>query len=205
MKLLELLDTDRGSDRGFGIAIAVVTNNQDPDELGRVKLKFPWLSDADESHWARVVISGVNFLPEVEAEVLVAFEQGDLRFPYVLGTLWNGKQKTPIPNDDGKNNITVIKTRSGHTVRFSDEDGKETIEIIDKSEKNHLKFDTSQNLITLTSEKDITLSAPKGTLTLEAKNIEIKASAKAKLEADQGMDIKASGTLNVKGATINLN
>ena len=129
-----------------GVAVGVVTNNQDPDGLGRVKVRFPWLSDADESQWARIAAPmagkdrGVYFLPEVDDEVLVAFEHGDPRFPCVIGALWNGKDAPPATNSDGKNNVRVIKSRSGHIIRLNDEDGKEMIEIIDKSEKNSIIF-----------------------------------------------------------------
>ena len=88
-----------GDRRSTGSSSAIVTNNNDPDKLGRVKLKFPWLADTYESDWARIVQlgagpdSGAVFLPEVNDEVLVAFEFGDIRRPYVLGGLWNGKDK----------------------------------------------------------------------------------------------------------------
>jgi uncharacterized protein involved in type VI secretion and phage assembly len=188
-----------------------VTNNKDEDGLGRVKVKFPWLSAADESHWARLATPmagkerGIYFLPEVDDEVLVAFEHGDMRFPYVLGVLWNGKDAPPTTNDDGKNNIRLIKSRSGHIIRLNDEDGKEKIEIIDKSEKNSIVFDTAKNTITITTDKDITLAAAQGTIKLEAQKIEIKSSADTKIEAGAGMDVKASGTMNIKGATVNIN
>lgn len=215
MNLLELID-DREEQmaqvwRITGVVIGVVTNNQDEEGMGRVKVRFPWLSEADESHWARIAAPmagkerGVYFLPEVDDEVLVAFEHGDVRFPYVLGALWNGIDKPPADNGDGKNNLRVIKSRSGHTIKLNDEDGKETIEIIDKSEKNSIVIDTANNSITITSEKDITLSATKGTIKLDAQKIEIKSSADAKIEAGAGMDVKASATMNVKGATVNIN
>jgi uncharacterized protein involved in type VI secretion and phage assembly len=194
-----------------GVVVGVVTNNQDPDGMGRVKVKFPWLSDADESNWARVAVPmagkerGFYFLPEVDDEVLVAFEQGDARFPYVLGALWNGKDAPPVKNDDGKNNIRVIKSRSGHVIRLTDEDGKEMIELIDKSEKNSIVFDTAKNTITITTDKDITLSASQGTIKLDAQKIEIKSSADTKIEAGAGMDAKATGQMNIKGATVNIN
>lgn len=76
-----------------GVVIGIVTNNQDPEELNRVKVKFPWLSEDDESYWARIATSVAqakqdNYqLPEVGSEVLVAFEHGDVRFPYILGVL----------------------------------------------------------------------------------------------------------------------
>ncbi|MBU0960029.1 MAG: phage tail protein, partial [Proteobacteria bacterium] len=121
-----------------GVVIGVVTNNEDPEGMGRVKVKFPWLSDEDESNWARVASPmagkerGMYFLPEVDDEVLVAFEHGDMRFPYIIGSLWNGTEPPPASNDDGQNNVRMIKSRSGHVISLTDEDGKEKIEIIDK-------------------------------------------------------------------------
>jgi len=194
-----------------GVVVGVVTNNQDPDGMGRVKVKFPWLSDQDESHWARVAAPmagkerGFYFLPEVEDEVLVAFEHGDARFPYVLGALWNGKEGPPAKNDDGKNNIRVIKSRSGHIIRLTDEDGKEKIEIIDKSEKNSIVLDTAKNTMTITSEKDIVFSASKGTIKLDGQKIEIKSSDDTKIESGAGMDVKASAAMNIKGSAVNIN
>jgi uncharacterized protein involved in type VI secretion and phage assembly len=194
-----------------GVVIGIVTNNQDAEGLGRVKVRFPWLSDADESDWARVAAPmagkerGFYFLPEVDDEVLVAFEHGDVRFPYVIGSLWNGQDAPPATNDDGKNNVRVIKSRSGHLIRLNDEDGKETVEIIDKSEKNSIIFDTAKNTITIAADKDITISAPNGTVKIEAQKIEINSSADAKVEAGAGMDVKASGTMTIKGATVNIN
>jgi uncharacterized protein involved in type VI secretion and phage assembly len=214
MSLLDaLLDmSEKAADtRLFGLVVGVVTNNQDPDDLGRVKVRFPWLSDAEESHWARIAVPmggkerGTYFLPEVDDEVLVAFEHGNPGFPYVLGALWNGKDAPPATNGDGKNNLRLIKSRSGHVIKLNDEDGKETIEIIDKSGKNSIVIDTAKNTLTITSDKDIALAAAQGTIKLEAQKIELKSSADTKIEAGAGMDVKASATLNVKGATVNLN
>ena len=214
MNFLDLLITpqqEANAQRIYGVVVGLVTNNQDPDKLGRMKVKFPWLSEADESAWARIATPmagndrGLFFLPEIDDEVLVIFEQGDVRFPYVIGVLWNGKDKPPSDNADGKNNIRMIKSRSGHIIRLNDEDGKEMIEVIDKSAKNSIVIDTKNNMISITSDKDITLSAPKGSIKLDAKTIELKSSAKTQIEASAGMDIKASASLNIKGATINLN
>lgn len=202
---------EKSDRRIYGVVIGIVTNNKDPDKLGRVKVKFPWLSDADESFWARMATPmagnqrGIYFLPEVDDEVLVAFDQGDLRFPYVMGAVWNGKDKPPVTNDDGKNNIRLITSRSGHVIRLNDENGKETIEIIDKTQKNSIVIDTSKNTIAITTDKDITLSASKGTIKLDAQKIELKSSSSTKIEASTGMNIEASGTMTVKGRVINLN
>lgn len=198
-------------ERFYGVVVGIVTNNQDPDGLGRVKVKFPWLSDVDESTWARIAAPmagdqrGVYFLPEVEDEVLVAFEHGDVRFPYVLGALWNGKDAPPASNDDGKNNVRIIKSRSGHVIKLNDEDGKETIEIVDKSEKNSILIDTANNSIAVTSDKDITLSASNGTIKLDAQKIEINSSGPTKIAAGSTASVEASATLTVKGATVNIN
>lgn len=215
MNLFEVLIDTHGqqaiASRIHGAVVGVVTNNQDPDGMGRVKVKFPWLSDEDESYWARIISlmagkeRGLYFLPEVDDEVLVIFEQGDVRFPYVIGALWNGQDKPPLANDNGKNNVRLIKSRSGHVIRLNDEDGKETIEIIDKSENNKIVIDTSKDTIAISTNKDITLFAPQGAIKLEAQKIQLKSTADTKIEASAGMDIKANAAMNVKGATINLN
>jgi uncharacterized protein involved in type VI secretion and phage assembly len=215
MNLLDVLnnpvDQERRTGRIHGVVVGVVTNNQDPDKMGRVKVKFPWLSDVDESWWARIAAPmagkqrGAFFLPEVSDEVLVAFEHGDVRFPYVLGALWNGEDAPPLTNDDGKNNVRMIKSRSGHVVKLNDEDGKETIEIIDKSQKNSIVIDTSKNTITVTTDKDITLSASQGKITLNAKQVEISSSDSTKLKSGSTMNVEASGTMTIKGSTVNIN
>lgn len=213
MSLFDSINTSSRNTSGLitGVATGVVTNNQDPDGMHRVKVKFPWLSSDDESYWARVATPmagngrGLYLLPEVDDEVLVAFEHGDIRFPCVIGSLWNGQDKPPADNSDGKNNVRCIKSRSGHVIRLSDEDSKEKIEIVDKSEKNSIVFDTANNTITITSDKDITLSASNGTIKLDAQKIDIKSSADSKMESGAGLDVKASGSMNLKGATVNLN
>jgi uncharacterized protein involved in type VI secretion and phage assembly len=158
--LIDTEEREAALSRIYGVVVGVVTNNKDDSGMGRVKVKFPWLSDQDESYWARIAAPmagkerGFYFLPEVEDEVLVVFEQGDVRFPYVIGALWNGKEKPPAKNEDGKNNIRVIKSRSGHVIRLNDEDGKEKIEIID-SKNNSIIFDTANNSITIKTDKEL--------------------------------------------------
>ena len=195
--------------RFYGVAVGVVTNNQDPDGLGRVKVRFPWLSDEDESHWARVVTPmagpqrGLYFLPEVDDEVLVAFQHGDIRFPYILGALWNGKDKPPESND-GANNLRTIKSRSGHIIRLDDTADAEKIEIIDKN-KNSIIVNTAKNTITVTAEADITIQSTKGKLILQGHGIEMKSQAGVQVEASQGMELKAGSQLNIKGSVVNIN
>jgi uncharacterized protein involved in type VI secretion and phage assembly len=211
---LPVLDIDEGDRPAFrvtGVVIGIVTNNKDPDGMGRVKVKFPWLSDSDESTWARIAapMAGKNrgfyFLPEVDDEVLVVFEHGDMRFPYVLGSLWNGKEEPPAKNDDGKNNVRLIKSRSGHVIRLTDEADKEKIEIEDKSGKNKLVIDTAAKTITVTADKDIKLSAPQGQITISAQTIVIEAQSKIEVKSSGTADVTASGPMNIKGDKVNIN
>ncbi len=112
--------------------VGLVTNNNDPKGWGRVKVKFPTLTMKDESHWARVVGLGAGnergfyCLPEIDDEVLVAFEHGDIHRPYIIGGVWNGKDKTVETVDDtiqnGQVRLRTIKTRAGHIVKFVDDD-----------------------------------------------------------------------------------
>ena len=98
-----------------GVAVALVTQNKDDEGLCRVKVRYPWHDKPRESYWARLAVPmagngrGTVFIPEVGDEVLVAFEREDLRFPYVLGALWNGKDKPPLANDDGKNDKRIVQ------------------------------------------------------------------------------------------------
>lgn len=211
MSIAGILEQSRRESKIYGVVVGIVTNNKDPEGLGRVKVKIPRISGEDESNWARVVSfmagkeRGTFFLPEVDDEVLVAFEYGNINIPYIVGSLWNGKDKPPVTNDDGKNNIRIIKSRSGHIIRLDDTDGKEKIEIVDKSKNNKIIIDTKDKKISIKSDKDIEISAPNGKVTIEAKDIEAKSTASAKVEASSGMDLKASGTMNIKGATVNIN
>lgn len=204
------LKEEQTSGQLLGVVVGVVTNNQDPDGMGRVKVKFPWLNDQDESHWARICSlmagkgRGAYFLPEIDDEVLLAFEHGDRRCPYVLGALWNGKDTPPTTNSDGKNDVRLIQSRSGHVIRLNDADGKETIEIIDKND-NSITFDAVRNSLTIATKKDIMLSAPQGTITLDAQTIEIKSSTQATLQAGSTIDVNANATMNIKGAMVNIN
>ena len=212
--LLELLRLPghTQADRIYGVVIGIVTNNKDPDRLGRVKVRFPWLSASDESWWARVATTmagkerGTYFLPEVDDEVLLAFEHGDVRFPYVLGALWNGEDRPPETNDDGKNNKRTIRSRSGHIIRLDDSDGGEKIEIIDKTGKDHISFDATARTITVQAESDIRLESVRGNVIIRGQAIDIKSTAQdVTIEAAISMDVKAAAQMNIQGTIVNIN
>jgi uncharacterized protein involved in type VI secretion and phage assembly len=221
MSLIDLL-TDEDEERAKtkrinGIVTGIVTNNRDEEGLGRIKVNFPWLSEENETDWAKVMSfmagkeRGGFFLPEVGDEVLVAFEQGDINYPYVIGVLWNNEDNPPETNSDGKNNIRKIRSRSGHEIVFNDDDnskqekieihtrgghkillddsaGQEKIEIIDKTGSNKMTIDSVQNAISIESSMK---------LKFKAQVIEIEAGAT--------MTIKAGAVLNIQGALVKIN
>ncbi|OPX45571.1 phage-related baseplate assembly protein [Ruminiclostridium hungatei] len=229
-------DYIKNEERIFGVMVGVVVRNDSANDSekpgpGRVKVKIPLLG-MEESNWARIVSfmagkeRGAFFLPEVDDEVLVAFENGDVNRPFIMGALWNGKDAPPDTNSDGKNNTRVIKSRSGHILQFSDKEkeekitlksskghilelddknGEESIKVTDKSGKNKIIISTKDNKVTVSSDKDIEFSAPKGKFTVNAQDIEMKSSAATKIEASSSMDVKSSANMTIKGATVNIN
>src|SRR5215217_6340138 len=118
-----------------GPVIAIVTNNSDLDGLGMVKLNYPWLSKTNETDWVRIASlmagdkAGTFCIPEVGTEVLVVFINGDINQPIVIGSLWNKEDKAPYVNQNGENNIKMIRTRTGHEIVFDDTSQKEQIKI----------------------------------------------------------------------------
>jgi uncharacterized protein involved in type VI secretion and phage assembly len=214
--MLELAkDAQAQSRRIAGVVVGIVTNNKDPDGMGRVKVRFPWRDDEDESFWARVATMmagsdrGSYFLPEVDDEVLIAFDHGDVHHPYVIGALWNGKDKPPEENSDGKNNIRKIRSRSGHEIILDDSQGQEKvtiktnaghqillddssggekIEIKDKTGSNKIVIDSMQNSIAIQSTMKLTIK-----------------SATVEIEADTMLTVKAGAVLKLQGALVQIN
>lgn len=105
-----------------GLTIGLVTNVEDPLKQGRVKLRFPWLSDELESDWVSVVSHlagddrGIYFMPEVGDEMVVGFIHADFNHPVVLGGMWNGQAAAPSPDPRQR----MIRSKNGHTIRFVD-------------------------------------------------------------------------------------
>lgn len=211
--LLDLL-SHTGAENGnriYGVVVGIVTNAKDPAGLNRVKVKFPWLSAGDESDWARVATPmagaerGIYCLPENGDEVLVMFDRGDVRFPFVIGSLWNAKDKAPADNADGENNVRLIKSRSGHVIRLNDKEGEESVQIIDAAGKNSVTIDTSSNTITVTADQDVVISAPNGAIKLHAQTIEVKSSNATTVASNASLEISAQTSMKLSGTTIDLN
>ncbi|MBN1934504.1 MAG: VgrG-related protein [Anaerolineae bacterium] len=213
-------DPDAGQAAGGGawgnVVTAIVTNNKDDQDQGRVKLKYPWLSGDVESGWARVLGVGAGngrglyCLPEVNDEVLVAFEHGDVNRPLVIGSLWNGVDKPTLPLQeavkDGKVRTRAFKTRQGHALTFVDDSGAQVR--LETAGGHSLLLDDENTLVELKTQGGIalTLNDQDGSVTLNCKgDLKIEAQQALTIQAGSNLEISANGNVAVKGAKIDLN
>lgn len=199
-----------------GFVVGIVTNNNDSEHLGRVKLSFPWLSPAFESDWARVVNmgagkkSGAFYVPEVGDEVLVGFEFGDVRRPYVIGGLYNGTSEHPLLADSVKASgmtAQVVKhgivSRLGNKLVFDDDEPTpgappasvtaSSILLSDADDKMQVLLDKKNGVIHILCDSTM----PAGKVVIEQKgtggSIEIKSAGDVTVEAG------GPGKLSLKG------
>lgn len=199
--------------RVYGLVLGLVTKNKDPEKLGRVKVKYHMLDQQVESDWCRVVTfyagpnRGSYFVPEVDDEVVIGFEHGDVNFPYILGSVWNGKDK-PIDAKGGTddyslsdyytddNDRKVIHSRSGHLIVLDDTKDKEKVVIADASRKNVLTMDVPKKSVVFDClEGDFTFNVPKGTMTINAKNLVINVEENIKTKSGKDSTWDAGGLI----------
>lgn|SRR5262245_49190209 len=192
-----------------GVAIAVVIDNKDDSGTGRVKIRYPWHSQPPETFWARVstpmagASRGFYFMPEVGDEVLVAFEHGDLRRPYVVGSLWNGEARAPATNSDGRNDLRLLRTHKGHTLRF--DDGAKGHVRLELNSGKHLSIGDDGITLEDANGNGFTIQSGTGTLTIRsASRITLKAS-EITIESSGTLDLKAAAALTLRGAVVNIN
>jgi uncharacterized protein involved in type VI secretion and phage assembly len=174
----------------YGVYPALVTDIKDPDGQGRVKVALPWSPDTGGARyeaWARLatLMGGSNrgswFIPDVNDEVLIGFEGGDPRRPYVLGALWNGRDTPPDSMDGAGNNYRkVLRSRNGVKITLDDQDGQE-------------KF-----IVETPGGQKITLKDGPGALTAEDSN-----GNSVKLET-AGITITAAAKVTVNASTIEM-
>lgn len=193
MSPLDTIPMDRAATgwggRWLGVMPAVVASIEDPDGQGRIQIRLPWAPDAGGSQgyelWARMATlfagndRGSWFMPEVDDEVLVAFEMGDPRRPYVLGGLWNGHDSPP-QGASRQNNIKQIKSRNGVAITIDDSQGQE-----------QLKLETPGGQV-------ITLKDGPGAVTIEDSN------GNSILLETAGITITASAKVTVNAAQVNV-
>jgi len=176
---------DGDATRYFGVYPAIVTNIVDNDSLGRIQVKFPFLgADGDSVRaWATLLTpyadddQGYEMLPAVDTQVVVGFEAGDLRRPYILGSCWNGKESLPEA-PEAANNKRLIKTRSGSLLEFDDTDGAAKITLSTSSGHKLLLDDGgTQVVLTHANGSVITFNAG-GQIEIQANaTVEVTASA----------------------------
>jgi uncharacterized protein involved in type VI secretion and phage assembly len=187
-----------------GVVVGIVTSVDDPQNLGRIQLLFPWLSDDNKSFWARVATlmagpgHGSWFMPELEDEALVAFEHGDVQHPYIVGFLWNGKDKPP--NDGIDTKVRRLKTVADHVLEFDDRSGKERILIKTKGEQQMLLEDQPAKItINTKAGQKIILDDAATKITVETSGgnkLEMSASG-ITVTSVGGVTVNATGNLSV--------
>ena len=181
-----------------GLVRGVVDDNADPENLGRVKVRLPWLDADFSSNWAPVMQlgagpeSGTLFLPAVNDEVLVGFEHGDVDWPIVVGGLFNGTDKPPAYShvlDNGSVHRRSIVSRLGHQIALSDDPNNESgIAIVTKDATVAIGLNARDKMLTVVCHGDV----------------EIKAGGEMKLSGSK-ITMQADGELVLKGAQIKLN
>ncbi|TVQ78293.1 MAG: hypothetical protein EA369_07440 [Bradymonadales bacterium] len=208
----------------FGLVRATVTDNEDPDLLGRVRVRYQWLggpSAQQQSAWARVARpqshagAGDWFLPEVGDEVLVGFEFNRVEAPIVLASLFTDQSAPPKSdlegdhNQNGKNNLRFLRTKAGHLLCFDDLEGRESIRLQD-SKNNRLLIESHSGKVTLEDSSGNRLCLDNEKISLEDKNgngfelqgaeIRIRSSSSVKIETASRVEIgKGASEALVKG------
>ncbi len=221
-KILTTLLANENPEPGriYGVVNGIVTDNMDTLGQGRVKVKFPFLGSQPpvESNWCRVASPmagssrGFYNIPEVNDEVLVAFEQGDVNFPYVVGSLWNTVDLPPMPSTavvvGGKVTKRIWKTPAGHILTLDDTPGAEMISIVDKTAGNKIEIaSTPPGAITISVSGDCTIEANnKVSITSKAQDVEISctnfkvtANASIQLSANANLQLKATAQASIEG------
>jgi len=189
-----------------GVMVAQVKQTSDPKGQGRVTVLFQIDGAMLESDWLQVMSffagpgCGAFFLPKEGDSAVVAFANGDINQPFILGFLWNGGIKPPVEGAERQQDVRVIQTRQGKKLTFDDsKEGQLTL--IDEKQ-NTIKIDTANNRIELDSKGDITITAAK-TMTLKASQVVIQNTSgsvkldlsAASLQAQGGQNMKLAATM----------
>ena len=209
-----------------GVVTGHVRSVSDPLNLGRVQVTLPFLDDDDSSPWARVAVpmaarfSGHYFIPSVDDEVLVAFEHGDTRAPYIIGALWTAMSPPPVssPSDE----IRAIRTPGGSQIVFEDRPAAITIQTapnmiqslpgtVSPTGSNHSVALTGSG-IELATPTEIKLGVMQTSVKISPDAVEITIGASSIKLSSSSIDIeapvisiKASGSLKLQGSIVNIN
>lgn len=185
--------------RWYGVFPALVADIKDEQGLGRVKVRLPWSPDGGDRQyeaWARVatLMAGKNrgswFVPDAGDEVLVGFEGGDPRFPYVLGGLWNGRDAPPESMDSAsKNDLKVLRSRNGVKLTLDDASGKERF-VVETPGGQKITLQDGPGAVEIVDSQG-------NSVKLESSGITIQASGKVTIQAGGSVEVSA-GMVSVK-------
>lgn len=216
--LAEQFDQSPEAQRWLGVVPAIVTNTDDPNGWGRVKVKYPWMSDAEESGWARLLgvgagpDCGLAAIPAVDDEVMVSFQHGEFNNPVVLGGMWNGQDALPtqvVGAAEGEKPLVRSWTsRTGHRITVHDDadnkieletTGKHRMTLDDANQKIEIFSTAGHKAILDDSGKSITIVSSSGDLEIkmDENGSKVSVSSSGEVEVTAGRDLKMSG-VNVK-------
>lgn len=206
-------DPELGSGLALGVTLAQVSQTDDPAGAGCIKVKFIVEGEADggsgETDWISVMspfagnAHGAFFLPQKGDLALVAFGNGDPSKPYVLGFLWNGTLKPPVPKAQ-QTQVRMIRTVQGKVITFDDfKNGQLTIA---DEKKNRITLDTAKNSITIESQGDLTITA-KGTISLAGAEVVIQTTdASVTMSvASEGIELDGADSIKLSAGMIDIN
>jgi len=200
--------------RVYDAVIGIVTDIKDDAKLCRVKVKIPALPDGNDNTWWCNWVSvgggkdrGWFSVPEVDDEVLIMFEHGDIGRPVIIGALWNGKDSPPDNNSDGSNKKRMFKSKSGGTVTLDDDAG--TVAIEDGGGKGKVEI-SKENKVTIEAKSGDSCFQAKEAMTILAGEIEISGSdevdfiaGSSGLKASAGGEVKVNASIvKIQGSTV---
>lgn len=216
MSDIDLFADDEPDDRDergalSGLLFARVSNVDDPDKLGRVKVWMPTLSAAVESTWARVLQpgagpkSGMYWPLESGDEVIVGFVGGHAELPVVLGALWSAKHLAAVP-EASRRDHRLLTSRSGHVLRLDDTADAEKIELVTAKGENAITLDVAGGKVTITAKtelevkvgSDITLTMKNGKISVTCKELALAGCTDISVDS-QSIGIAATGCLTLDG------
>ncbi len=203
--------------RVYEPVIGLVTDIKDDAKLCRVKVKIPSLPITDNTWWCEWISIGGGkdrgwfSIPEVDDEVLIMFEHGDIGRPIIVGALWNGKDKPPSNNSDGKNTVRMFKSKSGNKVSFDDDKGTITIEdgkgvgVVTISKENKVEVEAKRGDTTFQAKEDMIILAAEIAITSKNGTQVLGTAQGLKMTAGGALTLEASGTLKIDAPQTDFN
>ena len=208
------------------VLFATVVDNQDPDAMGRVKLRLAFLGSDIETHWLPVMQPfasnghGAYFLPDIDDRVLVTFLDPHYTQGIVLGSVWDTTNQPAVSeengdadlNSDGANALHMLRSKSGNRIILDDTEGAEKIQLLSPEGTSRFEIDAAEDLITIQTEGDITITAA-GNLLIEAAEIAVTGTDSAEIEGGDtaitttsgDLTVESSGNIALEGGDIALN